>query len=299
MHLDKRQRNRKISFYLHGKTILLGNGLSRTFNSSPSWSELLGVNDKRIEKLPYPLKLRLIDIKIEQVLFKLEKHLTPTEEYASIIKRLVRNGFVNFLTTNYTYEIEYSLLPLNKRNYDYIKKCSFSMKNTFLDKGVSISNYTIIKYEGKSIYIWHLHGEIRKKSSIVLDQNTYGKLVGDIYNYDVKNIFKVNHYGYDYQGYACKSWIELFLLDDLYIVGYGLDYSEFDIWWILEKRKIYRLKLSNKIFLYQTYAKEFNNITKKLFKKEDIKLINCNRNCKEYDFKKLYTNIIDNIVRNS
>lgn len=36
-----------------------------------------------------------------------------------------------------------------------------------------------------------------------------------------------------------KSWIDLFFCSDVYIVGYGLDYSDIDLWWILNIRNRY------------------------------------------------------------
>lgn len=288
--------SRKRYFYCRGKVILVGNGLSRAFNNSPSWDELLKTQGCELEGLPYPLKLRCSNLKKDDLIIALDGHSIPSDEYASIIRKLVDNGFVIFLTTNYTYEIEYSLLPPIKRNHEYIKSHTFSAQNDKVDNSVSVSNYTIIEYESKEIFVWHIHGEIRKKTSIVLDQNAYGKLIGKIYNYDVSSIFKVDHFGYDYFNYAYKSWVELFLLNDLYIVGYGLDYSEFDIWWILEKRKIYELKTTNKIFLYSTKKNEYNKTAKILFRNENINLIECNKsNCNDY--KELYRNIIDNLIK--
>ena len=35
------------------------------------------------------------------------------------------------------------------------------------------------------------------------------------------------------------SWIDLFFTTNVHIIGFGLDYSEQDIWWILNKRKRY------------------------------------------------------------
>ena len=33
------------------------------------------------------------------------------------------------------------------------------------------------------------------------------------------------------------SWIDLMFTTDVYIVGFGMDFSEQDIWWILNKRQ--------------------------------------------------------------
>ena len=33
-----------------------------------------------------------------------------------------------------------------------------------------------------------------------------------------------------------KSWIDAFILNDVYSVGFGLDYAESDLWWLLERK---------------------------------------------------------------
>ena len=41
------------------------------------------------------------------------------------------------------------------------------------------------------------------------------------------------------------SWIDIFLNDNIYILGLGLDFGEIDLWWLLSYRN--RLILDNKI----------------------------------------------------
>ena len=52
------------------------------------------------------------------------------------------------------------------------------------------------------------------------------------------------------------SWIDLFFFSDLHIIGLGLDFSETDIWWILNKRK--RLIADRKV-------EEFSNKLNKIY----------------------------------
>ena len=37
--------------------------------------------------------------------------------------------------------------------------------------------------------------------------------------------------------YGFRSWPELFLFADVYIVGLGLGVSEFDLWWLLRRKQ--------------------------------------------------------------
>jgi hypothetical protein len=49
-------------------------------------------------------------------------------------------------------------------------------------------------------------------------------------------------------------WIELFFNSNVHIIGFGLDYSETDMWWILNRRariiKELKLKSQNMIYYY-------------------------------------------------
>lgn len=51
------------------------------------------------------------------------------------------------------------------------------------------------------------------------------------------------------------SWIDLFFISDVYIIGFSLDYFEIDLWWILTIRqrlikKLGKNEISNKIVFY-------------------------------------------------
>ena len=39
------------------------------------------------------------------------------------------------------------------------------------------------------------------------------------------------------------SWVELFFRTNLYIIGFGMDFSEIDIWWLLNKRARFMLEI--------------------------------------------------------
>lgn len=58
----------------------------------------------------------------------------------------------------------------------------------------------------------------------------YARLVHHILAYN-KNL------GRDFEKYRnefkFKSWVDYFLVGDVYTLGLGLDFSEFDLWWLL------------------------------------------------------------------
>ena len=50
------------------------------------------------------------------------------------------------------------------------------------------------------------------------------------------------------------SWIDLFFTKNIHIIGFGMDYAEQDIWWVLNKRKRIikeeKASVDNKIYFY-------------------------------------------------
>ena len=52
------------------------------------------------------------------------------------------------------------------------------------------------------------------------------------------------------KGYKPKSWIDYFLIGNVYIIGFGMDPSEMDIWWLINCKKRNFNDLGN-IFLYE------------------------------------------------
>ena len=266
------------------KAILIGNGLNQAFNNFLSWKDLMKeIVKTNTDGVPNTLIPLLDDDTIKLVLEKLSSLSYPSEEFSELIINLVNSGFNNFLTTNYTYEIEYDLLPKKARKPNYIYKNTFSIVN----------NYIQIKYHEKIINIWHLHGEIRKKSSIVLGHDKYGDLMRRI-TVGNKKIIKLNKKCCELTNCEYKTWTDFFYFTNLYIVGYGLDYSEIDIWWILEKRRKYNFERKNNIYFYPLSKDDLSSTKRQLFKREDITIIDIN-NDEKIDYKKCYKDIIADI----
>ena len=65
----------------------------------------------------------------------------------------------------------------------------------------------------------------------------------------IENKFKNNSFNN-------SSWVELFFTSNIHIIGFTLDYSEIDLWWIINKRarlkrsKNLEKKIKNKITYY-------------------------------------------------
>ena len=90
------------------------------------------------------------------------------------------------------------------------------------------------------------------------------------------------------------SWIDLFFFTDVHIFAFGLDYSEMDIWWILNRRKRMLVEnkltsLPNKIYFYMN---DLDPEKAKLLKDFDVIVVRVNVSRNNYN--SAYQRIINN-----
>ncbi len=231
------------------KVLLLGNGLTRD-SGGKSWYEALEEiaedKNKFAEYLKNPENIRegfwlpntplaLVTAPVsdserrkryEDAFRQSSYHPIP------LLERLVCLPFQAILTTNYTYEVENALYE----EFYNLKACT--------QRGKSISYY---KGEGRDTHllqrcnvvfpeapqIWHIHGEINRRSSVVLTHDEYARLITDVLGYLRK---QENRYADTVETFEFHSWIDYLLMADVFILGQGFDYSEFDLWWMLGRR---------------------------------------------------------------
>ena len=159
------------------------------------------------------------------------KWMTVPDEQAALIKKILDTGFDAILTTNYSLEFEKTAIPnysehRTHRRYRTMKKQS-SVENQF-----GLFQCTQLPY-GNDPYLWHIHGTALRKNSLVMGQLYYGKLLAQV-------VARANEVNAAYRaaetagkGFFPKAWIDLFLVGDVHIFGFGLDLSEIDLWWLL------------------------------------------------------------------
>lgn len=168
------------------------------------------------------------------------------------INRILQIPCDAILTTNYTYELEYGILNsyiefLNDKKRKYAK--STAQKDKEKDAKYLLRTYN--KLNENFPEIWHIHGELRRKSSLILSHDEYAHLVNKILEYN-KN--RENEYETLKENFEVKSWIDYFIVADLYIIGYGLDYAEFDLWWLLNRRLNEKASYQREIYFYEPYS---------------------------------------------
>lgn len=90
------------------------------------------------------------------------------------------------------------------------------------------------------------------------------------------------------------SWIDLFFIADIYMIGFGLLYDEIDLWWVLTRRK--RLirqgyDIKNRVY----YCGNVDSGKEKLFATMGVKVIKPDAG--KGDYKGQYMSLLDKIER--
>ena len=89
----------------------------------------------------------------------------------------------------------------------------------------------------RSLPIWYIHGEAAKPSTMIMGQYFYGKLLSKFRD----EISEFNrHYTISKKtkrDYIPNGWVDYFLMGNLDIIGFGMDFCETDIWWLIANKK--------------------------------------------------------------
>lgn len=260
-------------------TILFGNGINRLSKNNISWGKLLDtIKETRTfddSDLPNTMIYERIILENpsnhDNILsdeFDVKKHIADLMidvESSEIYTELFTLNVQNYLTTNYDYSFTDSLIDLKEVNlpiHDQSTEDIYSVRRV-----KRISNI-----HEKEKYFWQIHGEINKPASIMLGLDHYCGYVGKINSY-IKGGYKYIIEGKDIEEISIEekfnnnqfnntSWVELFFNSNIHIIGFSLDFSEIDLWWIINKRarlkksKNLGKKINNKIIFYCTSIDE-------------------------------------------
>lgn len=232
--------------------LVLGNGINRSFGND-DWRTLLsGISctsfeDEEqacIEKLPFPLQAVVatsdnVDEGVELIAKKWLLHDGIEENQTKIIKDLLKYPFDAILTTNYTYDIERAINPSFKCKIE--KKSGFRktvIEGSTLANRLGMYKYMQLSDDATTYRIWHIHGELCRPKSMILGHYYYGKSIRCIS--DCVSSFFRRYNGMKNTGkFIPHSWVDYFMLGNVYIVGLGLDPSEADLWWLINCKKIH------------------------------------------------------------
>lgn len=243
------------------QSILYGNGINRVTGGIPSWNELLKeISDVDLDNsIPNTLKYEVILMEkpFLEVKCAYKSNLDDSSEELTekILKGKIADRLSHF-TSNRLYD-DIRKLPVSHfitTNYDnsLFQSSGKGILNTRfpIEKIYSIRrNYLMENTSSEKQQYWPIHGNIDSPVSIMLGFDHYCGSLAKIDNY-VKG-------GYDLHGMKVESmsnrlrkgltdvisWVDLFFVSDIHIIGLNLGYEETDIWWLLNRRK--RLKLAN------------------------------------------------------
>lgn len=263
------------------QVLFLGNGLLRSFGGK-SWDNLISTISKRDDlpsqlKCPFPL----------QAVLATNDHIQgATEHYAKEfwgnvnpqmqkqLQSLLSIQFNDILTTNYSYEIESAALGVKAVSKNYlIATCKNQEQGKKVEPKYLLQSCQEISYNGHNNRIWHIHGEARKPNSMILGHYYYASLLHRIMDYAEKTS---RYYAYRQQNnkkQSYQSWIDSFLLGDVYILGFGMDFSELDIWWLLNRKKR-EVAAHGKVYFYEPGGNIFSE-KEELLKLLDVEVVHC------------------------
>lgn len=250
-------------------SLLIGNGVNRISNSV-SWETLLRslwvARPDRLElaylnNKPFGLlyeEIVLSGVTPEQIFNETAtKHriagqmrlLTPNDFH----RRIMTCGVQHVLTTNYDYSLENSSgMNFEKDNLKRENKYSIFRRRTF-----------------RETCIWHVHGECDVPQTITLGYDQYCGYVQKLRMYATAerngqhgSPFKRGIVDFD-RSDDVHSWLDVFLRDDIHIIGLSLDFTEIDLWWALT----YKARLSargwktGKTYFHDWYEKQHEEPT--------------------------------------
>ncbi len=273
---------------MNDSVLLLGNGINRLSNEY-SWSELLDDLIKDIGKsevIKYkeakPFTLLYEEIYSRALKHLQRKELRLKEKIADLVlRKFMPNAFhakllnldvAHILTTNYDYNLERAVSKTQGKVTNVLKETKYNLFR---------------RREVNGTYIWHLHGEADIPNSITLGHEHYVGYLQKMGNYLKdkisstskgekkairsplqKSIFKQEKFEEFDEATTVYSWVDLFVMHDVYILGLSLDYTEIDLWWLLIFKE--RLKHERRINSGKTSYYCFYPHTRD--KKEEAKL---------------------------
>ena len=268
--IDKMKKNEihfEIDTLNHPNVLLLGNGMLKLGNKGTSWDKLLSSIKTRdintsVSKIPYAMQPEaLCGVDVEDIQRRVAEKIETIHDTHVLLKDLLCLPFDAILTTNYTYEVEEVLTGKNFSQYS--RKSAF----TALDGNTRVNHNTFVcnaihTSDGRVIPVFHIHGEKDRKHSMILSYYSYAKSLSLLtkYNKDLEN--KLYECQQDNKNHRCKCWLDYFLLGNVWSVGFGLDVSEFDIWWAIERKA--REKANHGVFKAYFDGKEADDCPQKI-----------------------------------
>ena len=228
----------------HPQVLLLGNGINRAFGGG-SWGDLIReitVNENLPEgcELHLPMPLRAILVTSDTVDRQLQEARgilygkLGDPGHAEMLQALLEMGFDHILTTNFSYELEASIQPGHAVDDALLSRMMFRADGKAGEEDkYQLHTCCDLEWKGRCTRLWHIHGEGRKPDTMILGHYYYANLLKRISD-ELDRERECRPAGEP----EIRSWADAFLSGDVYTLGFGYDVSEFDLWWLLNRKKI-------------------------------------------------------------
>ena len=219
--------------------LFVGNGIAQRIRIAEKWDKIINDTAKRyginispdiLKKLPYNMQIvAASNDNVDKAMIGLSerlKSITLNDEQKAFTKRVLELPFTDILTTNYTYELERSVSD-NKTF-----RCRYPADHKHRATDMTLFGHIPISVDGTEKKIWHIHGHACAPNSVIMGHYFYGKLISRIQSYIhqmLKGWRAAEKNGGDFE---IRSWVDCFMTCDVYMVGFGMDLCEADIWWL-------------------------------------------------------------------
>ncbi|MCQ2521410.1 MAG: hypothetical protein MJ105_03435 [Lachnospiraceae bacterium] len=221
--------------------LLLGNGMLKLGNTGTSWDELIAKIrsiDKDIDYscLPYAMQPEAVcGVDVEDIQRRIATEIKDIDNPHSLLYKLLEIPFDAIITTNYTYEIE-KILSGGKWSSNMRRKAFTALDgNSKPNHNTYICN-VVTTTDGRYVPVFHVHGEYERKHSMILSYYSYAKILSKLIEYNKMLGNSLFEHQQEMRAKECRCWLDYFILGNIYSVGFGLDVSEFDIWWAIERK---------------------------------------------------------------
>ena len=226
------------------RVLLLGNGILR-LRGGVSWESLLSriaVNDEIpdhvLREIPLAMRVEaLCGADVEGARLRAAAEFEPTDACVTdTLRRLLRLPWDCVLTTNYTYEAESVLMGKDRFDREDRQRTLACMDGSVYRKDNLHFCYIMERKGLPPLPVWHIHGDLGRPESMILSYYSYAKAISRLqkYNRQLKNAFQDAVEAR--RMVVPRSWTDWFILGDVYTVGFGYDFSEFDLWWAAERK---------------------------------------------------------------
>ena len=234
-----------ISLHRRPKVLLLGNGMNRVYGGA-SWAGLLEkinrthYTTEQVKSMPFPLQAVLLSQDhVDVSLQDLQQELTQCEVHpwlAEQLHRLLALPFDCILTPNFTYEVECALFP------DFLNHPQRFLRHTAAvpraEKYFMLHTYYSLPLARGNSRLFHGHGEARVPNTVILGHYYYGNLLFCCDEYLTHRAPEQRYPLWPgHEELEALSWLDYFILGDVYSLGFGFDTSEMDLWWLLCRKK--------------------------------------------------------------